>query len=120
MIAFLIGIAAGILGGMGVGGGTILIPSLILFLDVNQHTAQSINLISFIPAAMVALIFHFKNSNIDKKIIIYLIFPGIFGAIVGSLIATKLNPALLKKLFGGFLFTMGIIEILSIKEKKNE
>lgn len=120
MIAFLIGIAAGILGGMGIGGGTILIPSLIIFLNVNQHTAQSINLISFIPAAMVALIFHFKNNNIEKKMIKYLIFSGIFGSIVGSLIAIKLNPTFLKKLFGGFMFTMGILEILSIKEKNKE
>ena len=120
MIPFLIGIAAGILGGMGIGGGTILIPSLIIFLNVNQHTAQGINLISFIPAAMVALIFHFKNNNIEKKIIKYLIFPGIFGAIAGSLIAIKLNPTLLKKLFGGFLFIMGVLEILSTKEKKNK
>lgn len=120
MIAFLIGIAAGILGGMGIGGGTILIPSLIIFMNINQHTAQSINLISFIPAAMVALIHHFKNKNIEIGIIKYLIFPGIFGSITGSLIAIKLNPILLKKLFGAFLFIMGLFEILSVKEKKNK
>lgn len=121
MIAFLIGIAAGILGGMGIGGGTILIPSLIIFMNANQHTAQSINLISFIPAATIALVYHFKNKNIEKGIIKHLVFSGIFGAITGSLIAIKLNPTLLKKLFGVFLFIMGLIEILSIKEKvKNE
>ncbi len=117
MIIFLIGIAAGVLGGMGIGGGTILIPSLIILMNVNQHLAQSVNLISFIPAAIIALAFHFKNKNIEKSIIKYLIFSGVVGAALGSLIAVKLNPIILKKLFGLFLFIMGLLEILSVKGK---
>lgn len=120
MYVFLIGIIAGIFGGMGIGGGTILIPALIIFIKVDQRTAQSINLISFIPASLVALIIHYKNRNIEKRITKKLIFPGIIAAFIGSLIAIKLNPILLKKIFGIFLFVMGIFEIMSIRNKVNK
>ena len=65
-IWFLIaGIVGGILGGMGMGGGTLLIPLLTFFLDVSQKNAQAINLISFIPMAVIALILHAKNKLIN-------------------------------------------------------
>ena len=117
MIVFIIGIASGILSGMGIGGGSVLIPALTIVMNENQHTAQSINLISFIPAATIALICHFKNKNIEKGIIKYLIFPGIFGALAGSVVAIRLDPTILRKLFGIFLFIMVFIEILSIRGK---
>ena len=57
----LIGLGSGVLGGMGMGGGTALIPLLTIFTSVHQKTAQAINLISFIPMAVVALFLHVKN-----------------------------------------------------------
>ena len=112
-MVFIIGIAAGILGGMGIGGGTILIPALTLIMHVEQHIAQSVNLISFIPASIVALIYHFKNNNIKKEIIKYIVLSGLAGAIIGSLIAIRTKPLFLRKIFGIFLFIMGSIEIFS-------
>lgn len=110
---FIIGIFTGILGGMGIGGGTILIPALIIFMKTNQHTAQSINLISFIPASVVALIIHYKNKNLETSIIKSLLIPGVIAALIGSLIAVNLDSLLLKRLFGIFLFIMGLFEIIS-------
>lgn len=117
MIEVLIGVAAGVIGGMGIGGGTILIPGLVFFLKVEQQIAQSINLLSFIPAAALAVFIHNKNKNIEKSILKLLIFSGIIGAVIGSLVAVKLDPAILKKLFAGFLFIMGIYEIFSKKSR---
>ena len=57
----LFGFLGGVLGGMGMGGGTVLIPLLTVFLNVGQKTAQAINLIAFSPMAAVALFVHFKN-----------------------------------------------------------
>ena len=54
------GVLSGVLGGMGMGGGTLLIPLLSLFYSVGQHTSQAVNLISFIPMAIVALIIIFR------------------------------------------------------------
>ena len=65
MVEVLIGIAAGIIGGMGIGGGTILIPGIVFLLKIEQQTAQSINLLSFIPAAALAVFIHNKNKNIE-------------------------------------------------------
>lgn len=115
----LIGLAAGIISGMGIGGGTLLIPALTLFYGMEQHQAQSVNLIYFIPTAIVALISHFKSGNIEKKPIKKLILFGVAGAIIGSLIAVNMEPGLLKRFFGGFLLVMGVYEF-SRKGKKEE
>ena len=66
MLLFFIGLVSGMLGGMGIGGGTIQIPSLIFLVGVSQHTAQGINLASFIPTALAAIIFHSRNKRIRQ------------------------------------------------------
>ena len=114
MLVALIGFFSGIIGGMGIGGGTVLIPSLIFFLGTEQHTAQSINLISFIPTAFVAVLIHLRHKNIEKKLVVKLIL-GLIGASIGSIIAVSLNAQLLKKFFAGFLLIMGLYEIFSKK-----
>jgi uncharacterized protein len=115
MLVLLIGFLAGIIGGMGIGGGTILIPSLVFFLGTEQHIAQSVNLISFIPTASVAILIHLKHKNIEKKLVISLILLGVIGALIGSFIAVSLDGQLLKKFFAGFLLLMGLYEIFSKK-----
>ena len=52
------GVLAGLLGGMGMGGGTVLIPVLTIFLGVSQHVAQATNVIAFLPMAALALAVH--------------------------------------------------------------
>ena len=61
IILFLAGLASGIISGMGMGGGAVLIPVLVLVANPGQHIAQSVNLLYFIPTAVAALIIHFKN-----------------------------------------------------------
>lgn len=60
------GVAAGVLGGMGMGGGTILIPILTIFFSVEQKSAQAINLVAFIPMAIISLVIHIKTSGSKK------------------------------------------------------
>lgn len=114
------GFAAGIISGMGIGGGTILIPALSIFLSVDQHTAQGVNLLYFIPTALVALVVHIKNKAIDYKVAIPIIISGIAGAVGGSYLALIIHAKLLKKLFGGFLFFMGIYEICKKDKQKQK
>lgn len=113
MILFAIGLAAGIIGGMGIGGGTILIPFLTIFLNINQHKAQSVNLITFIPMAVVALIIHIRQKNVLMKYLPPLIAGGIIGSIAGSYISISLSSVLLRKIFAIFLLVMGFYEIFS-------
>jgi len=105
------GLFSGIISGMGIGGGTILIPALTMFLNIDQHRAQGVNLLFFIPTAIVALFIHKKNKNLEFKTAIPLILWGLLGASLGSFIAVSIKAGLLRKLFGIFLFLMGAYEI---------
>lgn len=111
MLIVVIGLFSGIISGMGIGGGTILIPSLIIILNINQQIAQSVNLLTFIPTAGVALITHIKRKNIDVKLALKLTGAGIAGAICGAFLASIIYSDILRKLFGIFLLLMGIYEI---------
>ena len=114
------GLAAGVLGGMGMGGGTLLIPMLTLLLNVPQHTAQAINLISFIPMAAVALALHIKNKLVDFKGVLWIILPGIAYAAVFGYIARSVSGEVLRKIFGGFLVLLSVVQFFSNKIAKGE
>jgi len=110
IIYVILGLAAGIISGLGIGGGTLLIPALTLLYGLPQQQAQSVNLIYFIPTAIVALISHFRSGNIEKGPVKRLILFGVIGAVVGAIVAVNMNPEVLKRFFGGFLLVMGIYE----------
>ncbi len=110
-----VGLLGGILGGMGMGGGTILIPLLTIFMSVNQHGAQTINLVAFIPMAIVVIILHIKNKLIEKKGLFLIILPAVVLAVLGSILSQKLDGKILEKLFGAFLLALAILQFFSQK-----
>ena len=119
MIEIFIGFISGIIGGLGLGGGTILILFLSIFLNIEQHIAQATNVIFFVPTAISAIVISLKNKNIDLKIGIPIAIWGILGAFVGSVISSKMNVDLLKKCFGIFLILIAIYQTYEyIKDKK--
>ncbi|MEG1646124.1 MAG: TSUP family transporter, partial [Clostridia bacterium] len=73
----LAGLAGGILGGLGMGGGTLLIPILTLLLGVEQKLAQTINLVVFLPMATVAIIVNIKRHMIRFDKILFLLLPAL-------------------------------------------
>ena len=107
ILYIIFGIIGGLLGGMGMGGGTLLIPLLTIGLSVPQQTAQFINLVAFIPMSALALIVHIRNGYVVKKRIFYVIVPALVFAVAGSFIATVVSAAILNKAFGGFLILLG-------------
>ena len=111
MLLTIIGFFAGIIGGMGMGGGTILIPALILFAHIDPKIAQSINLLSSIPMTIFALIVHIRNKNVVFSLVIPIAVFGVLGAIFGSFVANYLSSQLLRKVFGVFLLIVGCLEI---------
>ena len=119
MITFLIGLASGIISGMGIGGGTILIPALAVLVGVDQHIAQSVNLLFFIPTAIIALTVHVKNKRIDLKMALPIIFFGVIGAFFGSRLAVALPGTSLRKWFGFFLLAMGTYEMFRSGRKED-
>jgi uncharacterized membrane protein YfcA len=119
VLLFFIGLLSGIISGMGIGGGAILIPSMIFLAGTSQHIAQSVNLTAFIPTALVAIYVHWKNKHIRFKLALHLILAGALGAVLGSRLASSMPAYLLRRLFGVFLLLMGVYELIR-KEKKRE
>ena len=116
LLLFAIGLVSGVISGMGIGGGTVLIPAMIFLAGVSQHSAQGINLTVFIPTALVAICVHSKNKHIRFRLALPLILAGISGAVLGSILASSMPSRLLRKLFGGFLLGMGIYELFRKKK----
>lgn len=116
MILILIGFLSGIISGMGIGGGTILIPSLIFFNNFSQIQAQGTNLLVFIPIGLIAIITHKKQNNIEFKYTKTIILTGIPFSIIGSILASRINSNNLRTYFGIFLLIIGMYEFF----KKNK
>lgn len=116
MLKILIGIISGIVSGSGMGGGTILILCLSLFLGIDQHVAQATNLIFFIPASITVILVNLKQKLIKWKDAIPITIAGIIGAIAGASISIKTDVQILKKYFGYFLLIIAIHEIYSFSK----
>lgn len=120
LIPLLAGTAAGVLSGMGLGGGSLLLLYLTAFAGVDQHLAQGINLLYFLPTAASALPAHWKNGYVVRSALLPAIGAGLAAAAPAAWIATALDAALLRKCFNLFLLYVGLRELLrkSPEEKK--
>ena len=107
------GVASGVFGGMGMGGGTVLIPTLTIFFGVEQKVAQAINLVAFVPMAAVSLIVHIKNERVKKEGLLSMIIPACTVSLCGSLAAAKIDGKILGRIFGGFLLLLSIFQFFS-------
>ena len=99
---------SGILGGMGMGGGTLLIPVLTFFFDITQHEAQALNLASFLPMAAIALAIHFKKKLVKTEGAWKIILPALVVSVGGSAIVSLIGGDILKRIFGGFLVLLAV------------
>ena len=108
------GIIAGVISSLGMGGGTILILLLNIFLDIEQHVCQATNLIFFIPTSITAITINAKNKQINWKKSKNIIIFGIIGAILGSMISSQINNRELKKIFGIFIGLIAIFQTYEI------
>lgn len=102
----------GFLAGIGVGGGSLLIMYLTLLLDTPYPQARILNLLFFLPSAVVASFFRWKQGALDVKKILPAIVAGCIGAAVFSWISGHINIELLKKAFGVLLLITGIRELM--------
>ena len=116
------GLVSGVVGGMGMGGGTLLIPIISIFLGFAQKDAQGINLLVFIPMSIVALVVHIKNKLVDFRVGIPIVLIGVVFSVVGSMIANKLSNNNLRTYFGVFLLLVGVFQFVQtfINSRKNK
>ena len=97
MKEIIIGFLAGIISGLGMGGGTILILFLTLFANIEQHIAQATNVIFFIPTAIAAITIFIKNKKIKFKNAIPICLFGVLGSILGASISSNMQVRYAKK-----------------------
>ena len=121
VVYLVFGVLSGIAAGMGMGGGSILIPALTLLCALEQHATQGVNMLSFIPAALIALWIHAKNGRLGIKRCVPLIVAGALGTVLGSLGASWVEGEWLRKGFGGFLMALAVLQfILGEKQAKRQ
>ena len=111
MVALLVGIALGFLSGLGVGGGSLLLLWLTLVTGEPQATARVMNLMFFVPCALIATVFRWKQSKADWRLALPAIFAGLLGALLGNWLGPLLDTELLKKAFGILFLLCGIREL---------
>jgi uncharacterized membrane protein YfcA len=104
---FLCGLACGVVSAWGVGGGTLLLLVMTLLLDVEQRTAQGINLLFFLPTAATALLQHARGGYLDHPTLKAAIPAAVAAALLGAWIATGVDVELLRRPFGVYLLFSG-------------
>lgn len=112
----LFALATGVLSSWGVGGGTLLLVCMNLFLGVGHREAQAINLLFFLPTAGISLFFHRKNGFLDKEVWRQAAIPGTIASLAGALLATAVDVSLLRRPFGVFLLYSGASMLLSARK----
>jgi uncharacterized membrane protein YfcA len=108
-----VGVAAGFLAGLlGIGGGIIMVPAMVLLFGFDQHVAQGTSLLVIIPAAAAGSWTHYRRGRLDLRVAAFVAAGGILGAVIGSLSALSLDDALLQRLFALVLFAVAIRMLL--------
>ena len=115
VVSFLTGFVAS----LGLGGGMVLIIYLTIFSGMAQLEAQGINLIFFIPIALISIILHTKSKLIIWKKILPSIITGAILALLFSFLASMLGSEILSKIFSIFIIIIGIKELIKKSDKQN-
>ena len=110
--AVIVGAVLGFLAGLGTGGGSLLILWLTIVLQMDPSTARSINLLFYIPSALIACLFRWQQGEFNVKRILPALLTGCTAAGVFSYVSTQLDTVLLEKLFGGLLLLAGVRELM--------
>lgn len=111
ILVFIASFLSGIIGAMGLGGGSVLILYLTLFAGINQVTAGGINLIFFLPIGTVATIIYLRQKEIKYKTLLPFILGGIPATLISGTLINFIETAMLRKIFGAFVLIYGIYQI---------
>lgn len=108
-IAIGVGLVAGIFAGMlGVGGGAITIPGMVLLMDVEQHTAQGVALAVIAATALLGAITHYRQGNVRVTVALWIAPAAILFSFLGGTVADWISGSLLRQVLGGLIVAMGI------------
>lgn len=115
LLFVVLGLAAGILSGLlGIGGGILIVPALVLVFGLSQHLAQGTTLALMVPPiGLLAAWTYYKQGYVDIKIAALICLGFFFGGLIGAKCATSINPVMLKRLFGIALLVAALKMILA-------
>lgn len=116
LLPVLAGFCTGILSAWGVGGGTLLLLLMTLFLGVEQADAMAINLLYFLPTAAMGLLYHRKNGLLERAVLRTAAPWGTAAAAAGALVATAVDVSLLRRPFGVYLLLAAASLLLQAKK----
>ena len=103
----IIGLLGGFTSGLlGVGGGVLFVPLLIIFYRMDPHLAIGTSLLVIVPTALAGATRHFLGNSIDFRMVLFLAGFAVFGAWLGATLSLQLDSALLRKIFALFLFLL--------------
>jgi uncharacterized membrane protein YfcA len=102
---------SGALGSMGLGGGGVLIIYLTLGAGLSQRAAQGLNLLLFIPCAIIALFIYLRKGLIHRKTALLSAAFGLIGAVAGTFLSGIMDAGILRKIFAVMLLIIGLKEL---------
>ncbi len=118
--AYIAAFLTGVLASLGVGGGMVLIIYLTVFGGFDQLSAQGINLIYFLPIALLSVIIHSRNGLVEWKKILPSLVTGVIFALAGAALARYIGSPLLRKIFAGFILLIGFKELFGSFGKRDK
>jgi uncharacterized protein len=106
----ILGVVAGTLSGLiGIGGGTIIVPALVMFFGFSQHTAQGTTLALLVPPiGVLAALTYYRQDYVDIRVAGFICLGFVIGGLLGANIATGLSNALLERIFGVALLLISL------------
>ena len=112
-LLIVVGLLAGTMAAaLGVGGGIVFVPALVVLLDFTQHEAQGTSLVVIVPTAIIATVVHARHGRVDWRAALPVAVGGVCGALAGAALALQLDGGLLRRLFAVLLIALAIRMLL--------
>ena len=111
MMQAVVGALSGVIASMGLGGGFVLLIWLTLHDGMHQRQAQGVNLLFFLPIALISVVMHLRSGLIDKRLVLAMIPGGVAGAVLGALASQMVGNGILRKIYAIFLLFFGLREL---------
>ena len=109
----LIGVLSGVFAGMGMGGGTFLVPLLSIFFGIEQIICQSTNVVCFLVLAIVCTVIYTKNKLVNFWVVLCVCVPSVLVSFLCTIFALKTESKLLHIIFAVFIIVIGVYFLIS-------
>lgn len=108
-----IGLITGICNGLfGSGGGTILVPSMVFILGIEEHKAHATAILVILPLTVFSTIIYYKYNYVDWPTTSKIVSGGIIGSFIGARLLNKISSSALRKIFGVFMIAAALRLVL--------